>query len=147
MIREMRAQDKETFLTLVREFYASPAVLHAVPEESFARTFAQIVSGSPYAKGYILETDGGPAGYALLALTYSNEVGGLAVWIEEVYIREAFRGQGLGAQFFAWLFDAYQGRAKRFRLELTPENEGAARLYARLGFTPLDYRQMILDAD
>ena len=147
MIREMHLQDKDAFLMLAREFYASPAVLHGVPEANFLRTFQEIAAGSPYVRGYIIEQDGMPAGYALLALTYSNEVGGMAVWVEEVYIREAFRGRGLGAHFFAWLRAEYGQSARRFRLELTPGNEGAARLYARLGFTPLDYRQMILDAD
>ena len=134
---------------LAREFYASPpAVLHGVPEANFLRTFQEIAAGSPYVRRVCASSRTVlPAGYALLALTYSNEVGGMAVWVEEVYIREAFRGRGLGAQFFAWLRAEYGQSARRFRLELTPGNEGAARLYARLGFTPLDYRQMILDAD
>lgn len=88
-----------------------------------------------------------PAGYALLALTYSNEVGGMAVWVEEVYIREAFRGRGLGAQFFAWLRAEYGQSARRFRLELTPATKARPGCTHGSVFTPLDYRQMILDAD
>ena len=34
---------------------------------------------------------------------------------------------------------------RRFRLEVTRSNEKAVRLYERLGFTFLDYDQMILD--
>ena len=36
---------------------------------------------------------------------------------------------------------------RRFRLEGTPANQGAARLYERLGFRFLQYDQMVLDQE
>ena len=89
--------------------------------------------------------EGALAGYSLLHPNNLGRCGHVAN--ASSVLDRAFRGRGLGAQFFAWLRAEYGQSARRFRLELTPGNEGAARLYARLGFTPLDYRQMILDAD
>lgn len=43
---------------------------------------------SPYVAAYIAEHQGAPAGYGLVSLTYSNEAGGLVVWLEELYIRD-----------------------------------------------------------
>ena len=36
-------------------------------------------------------------------------------------------------------------QVKRFRLEVTRSNEGAVRLYEKLGFSFLEYDQMVLD--
>lgn len=141
--REVNPQDKQLFIELMREFYHSPAVLHSVPDDYFHWTFEEAVAGSPYAKAYFLEQDGQTAGYGLLALTYSAEAGGLVVWLEEIYIRDAFRGIGLGGGFIRFVEEAYTGKAARLRLEVEPDNTGAIRLYERLGFEELPYKQMI----
>lgn len=78
----------------------------------------------------------------VLAKTYSHECGGMVLWIEEIYIAPEFRGNGLGKEFFDYLETEYKS-VSRFRLELEPGNEKAERLYRRLGFEPLDYRQMV----
>ena len=71
---------------------------------------------------YLLEYDGQPAGYAMLARAYSTECGGPVLWIEELYVREAFRSKGLGHEFFDFLEKAFSGEVCRFRLEVEPEN-------------------------
>ena len=82
-----------------------------------------------------------PAGYALLAKTFSHEAGGLVIWIEEIYTVPAFRGKGLGREFFAFLDREYGSTAKRLRLETEPSNKRAEALYRSLGFDTLEYRQ------
>ncbi|MFR5112285.1 MAG: GNAT family N-acetyltransferase [[Clostridium] leptum] len=73
-------------------------------------------------------------------------VRGKTLMIEEIYLKESCRGKGFGRQFFRWLFQEYP-QVKRFRLEVTKANAGAAKLYASLGFVPLEYNQMILDRE
>lgn len=145
MIRPITAEDRETYLELCRAFYCSPAVLHPVPEEHFERTFDRLMEGSPFVKGYLLEWDGAPAGYALLAVTFSQEAGGEVFWIEELYLRPEFRGKGLGTELFRYLETHRPGAVTRFRLELEPDNRDARRLYERLGFSALGYGQMVRD--
>ena len=143
MIRPIMPEDRACYLELCREFYSSPAVLHPVPEAYFERTFTQLAEGSPFVEGYLLETETGPAGYALLAVTYSQEAGGQVWWIEELYLRPAFQGRGLGTELFRYLERIRPGAVTRFRLEIEPENRDARRLYERLGFSKLRYAQMI----
>ena len=144
MIREMRAQDQELYLAMTEEFYHSAAVLHPVAPELREATFQELLRSDRYVDGVVLEDEGEPVGYALLAKTFSQEVGGLVVWIEELYLRPACRGRGLGGAFFTFLRERYP-EARRFRLELTRGNDGARRLYERQGFEELDYLQMVLD--
>lgn len=145
MIRQVQAKDKTVFIDLMKEFYRSDAVLHQIAEANYYGTFFEVTSDSPYAIAFLIEKDGQIAGYALLAFTYSNEAGGLVLWLDELYIRPAFQGQGLGSELFAFIDEQYKDRVARMRLEIEPDNEGAARLYRRQGYETLPYVQMVKD--
>lgn len=54
------------------------------------------------------------------------------------------RGRGLGRQVLEWIFTQYPD-SRRFRLEVTQMNQGAAHLYEKCGFQYLCYDQMVLD--
>ena len=143
MIRRITPADRDIYLQMAHEFYHSEAVLHPVPEENYSRAFDEMMASDAYITGLIFETEGCTAGYALLCKTYSQEAGGLAVWIDELYVRPAFRGCGLGRAFFAEL----QGiaPAARYRLEIEPDNARAEKLYRSMGFEALGYKQLVKD--
>ena len=146
MIRNFEERDREAVLAMVETFYHSPGVLHPIPTENFARAFAEMCGGgSGRLRGLLVEHEGRPAGFCSLSFSYSTEAGGPVVLIEEVYIDPAFRGQGLGAQVFAFIKAEYAGKAARLRLEVAPENNRAIALYQRLSFEKLPYVQMILE--
>ena len=136
MIREIRQEDKSALLCMAKEFYDTKAVLHKIPEEYIHNTINEALSSSPYVAAYVIEEKESHAGYGLISLTYSGEVGGMAVLIEELYIRNEYRGMG---------HQKYSKRVKRFRLELTKSNISAERLYRRKGYKSIDYLQMVND--
>lgn len=139
-VRPVAPSDRKDYTTMAEEFYDSPAVMKKIPRSYIDLTFSELLSGSPYAAALIAERDGKAIGYALLALTFSQEAGGRVVWIDEIYVRPEARGSGAGRA----LIEAVRSRfpAARYRLELEPDNDGARRLYERLGFTALPYEQM-----
>ena len=102
------------------------------------------MEGLDFAKAYVCEKNNKTAGYILLALTYSNEAGGMVVWIDEIYVKPEFRSQGIGSELIDFVIDKYKDNAARFRLEITESNMGAKKLYLSKGFTDLSYRQMNL---
>lgn len=142
MIRRYEASDRSTVTEMFDEFYHSPAVLHPIPRAHFEKTLNEAEAGNPCVRLYLIENGGQTAGYALLALTFSNEAGGDVVWLDEIYIRPEFQGKGLGNEFFDFLEKEFASAA-RFRLEVESDNEGAVRLYKRRGFRPLEYVQFI----
>lgn len=138
----MEPKDRECFCAMADEFYHSSAVLHAVPKENFSRTFDAVLENSPYVRGLLLEQDGQTAGYSLLLPTYSNEAGGMVLWVDELYVRPEFRGHGLGGELLRYVF-SLGGRISAVRLEVTKSNRKAISLYRREGFADLDYAQML----
>lgn len=143
-IIKMQEKDREAVMSMVEEFYHSPAVIHPVPSETLLRTFEAAVSGKEGLDGYKLQEDGRIIGFSYITEFYACEVGGKCIMLEEIYLSEAARGKGYATQFFNWMFEKY-AYAKRFRLEVSKDNTGVSGLYERLGFTFLDYGQMVRD--
>lgn len=142
-IDRLTPADRAVFLEMSRAFYNSNAVLAPVPEVYHERAFEECMRSDDYLVGYLLRVEGEPAGYALLNRTWSREAGGTVIWVEELSVLPAYRGQGIGRAFFAFLEQHHP--AARYRLETEPENERARQLYERLGYTLLPYLQMIKD--
>jgi len=139
--------DFDDYLTLSREFYASDATDHSVPDIHFQRSFDETVSGSALARGWMIrENPEDPAaGYLLASLTWSNEFGGRIAWLEELYLRPETRGRGLGRKVFEAVLEELKAKDQvvGFRLEVTPDNT-AVILYQSLGFTHVPYNQLCL---
>lgn len=142
-LRFVAEEDHDTLLTMMEEFYHTPGVLHTIPGEYMGKTFQAILDGDPYVNAYIIQFERKTAGYCLLSHTYSNEAGGLTVWIEEVYISPDFRGHKLADKALREIFALYGNTVARYRLEVTADNKTAKKIYYRLGFKGLDYQQMI----
>lgn len=144
-IRSIEAGDRDYFIRSCHAFYQTPACDHVIPHQNAARTFELLMHGSPYQDCLIaVEDDGTPCAYLLIALTWSNEAGGLCVWLDELMVNGDLRGKGIGSQLIAAAHKKYNSAA-RFRLEVTESNVRAAALYRMRGFTELPYRQMIID--
>ena len=145
IFRDFKESDCAEFLKMCREFYSGDAVDHAIPQEYMQATFNEILRQGPYLRGIIFEQDGKIAGYGQLSFTFSNEVGGFVVLIEEIYVQPEYQNGGIGNAYLEWLKKEYGKMAKRFRLEVCAGNSGAIRLYSKKGFEKLTYEQMILD--
>lgn len=139
-IRLMQPEDKAAVMEMMQVFYASPAVLSNGSEEIFSNDIDACVSDSPYAEGYIILQENQIAGYGMIAKSYSTEFGKSCIWIEDIYLKEAFRGQEIGKVFFDFITEKYAGCI--FRLEVEEENQRAIRLYKKCGFEVLPYMEM-----
>lgn len=144
MLTSVKANQKKLFIDLSAEFYNSPAVLHSVPKKVHEATFEELVNGrGAYIEAFFIEPEGNTAGYCIVGKGFSPECGGKVAWIEEIYIKEEFRSQGVGKAVLKEIFERFG--AKRYRLEVEPSNLRAAELYKTLGFKKLEYVQFILD--
>ena len=143
--RDITAADRDLILPMVADFYRTDAVDHEVPVEIMERSFAAVADpNEPLLRGVLVSRDEEPVGYIYVTFCYSAEVGGRCVFIEEIFLKDGCRGQGLGREIMAWLEGEYP-EARRFRLEVTQVNQQAIRLYEGSGYKYLKYDQMVLD--
>ena len=136
----MRQDDKPIILQMMRVFYSSPAVLTNGSEEIFANDIDACTGVSLYLEGYVFEENGTILGYSMIAKSFSTEFGKPCIWIEDLYLKEEFRGRGVGSAFCKFIEEKYPDHV--FRLEAEEENEGAIRLYKKCGFEILTYLEM-----
>ncbi|MEI2989730.1 MAG: GNAT family N-acetyltransferase [Oscillospiraceae bacterium] len=142
MIREIKSDDKIDFIKMCMDFYNTDGVDHSIPVSNMEKTFNLLMEGLDFAKAYVCEKNNKTVGYILLALTYSNEAGGMVVWLDEIYVKPEFRSQGIGSELIDFVIEKYKNKIARFRLEITESNIGAKKLYLSKGFKDLSYRQM-----
>lgn len=139
-VRSMIEADRETVLSMMRTFYASPAVLTNGSEEIFVADIDACIGDNPYLEGYMLIWDDQVAGYAMAAKSFSTEFGKHCIWLEDLYLKPEFRGQGIGSAFLADLAERYPDAI--LRLEVEEENERAIAVYKKGGFEVLPYMEM-----
>lgn len=140
MIRKMTAADKSSVLEMMRVFYASEAVLSNGSEEIFEQDFENCINDSPYLEGFVVEDAGEICGYTMIAKSYSTEFGKMCIWIEDLYLKEPYRGCGIGSRVLQFIVDRFP--ACIFRLEVEEENERAIATYKKNGFAVLPYMEM-----
>ncbi len=147
VFRRFEEKDREKFFAMVKKFYAPPAVLHFPSDDVMMSAFDESLKDNGFVYGFIFEADKSPAGYAVISMKFETEVGGLAAWIEELFVEEEYRSKGIGKEFFKFIENEFKGKIRRIRLEVGEDNLGAIKLYSSLGFEFLDYRQMTIDRD
>lgn len=140
-IRIMEIGDCAAVTDMMRGFYASDAVLTNGSDEIFSADVSECVSESPYLEGYVFENECGIQGYAMCAKSFSTEFGKRCVWIEDLFVKEKYRGKGIGGQFLSFISDKYSDCV--IRLEAEAENERAIHVYKKAGFEVLPYTEMI----
>lgn len=143
MIHCVTEDDRGDYMRFAKDFYTSEAVSHKIPDEYIENTFISFIEGNPFADAYMLSDDGKNVGYAVTAKTYSQEAGGMVMWIEELYILPEYRGKGIGSAAMMYI----EGKCvmegyKRMRLEYTDGNP-AEKLYKSMRYKNMEYRQML----
>lgn len=139
-ILSMTNEHREKVLSMMRVFYASPAVATNGSEEIFRADVDACTGDNPYLSGFVFMQDGNLAGYAMIAKSFSTEYGVPCIWIEDIYLKPEFRNLGIGSKFFTFLEEQFPGHL--FRLEVEEDNLPAVHTYRKNGFTEMPYMEM-----
>lgn len=143
-INKANFEDRDIYIKLASKLYCSDAVDHSIDSSNFKKTFDYLHENNTYGQIYIIKFNEEIVGYTLISKTFSQEVAGMVLLIEEIFIIDKYRDLGIGKGVFEYLENEYNGY-KRIRLELTNSNIKAKKLYENLGFSCLEYIQMIKD--
>ena len=95
LIRRARPDEAGLVLSLVRELADYEKLLHEV-EATEAMIGAALFGANPRLFCDIAEWDGEPVGFALWFLNFSSFRGRNGLYLEDIFVRPAHRGRGIG---------------------------------------------------
>jgi GNAT superfamily N-acetyltransferase len=125
---------KEPILAMMRALYAEDEAESQVDQSRFAASIEFLVSHPSQGRIVVFREGGSPRGYALLVPYWSNEFGGILLYIDEIFVVAEARNGGIAHRFFGYLAEKRPYGAIALALEVGPSNGHARRLYESLGF-------------
>ncbi len=137
-IRFARPDDAETIHALITElavYEKEPNAVEASPD-----TFReQLAESPPPFECLIAERGGEPLGYAIFFHNYSTWRGKRGLYIEDIYVAERFRRQGVGLALLRHLASLAQERGcARMEWSVLDWNQPAIDFYESLGAIAMD---------
>lgn len=134
--------DIDRLLPMVAAYHAFEGI--DTTEAHRRAALAPLLEGSPHGAVWFIGPRRSPVGYVVVTFGWSVEFGGLDGFLDELFIREAVRGRGMGSEALRALIATLAGSGLRaLHLEVDENNATARRFYARLGFGLRDrYRLM-----
>lgn len=94
-----------------------------------------LLRGTPLGAVWLIGPRMAPVGYVAVGMGWSIEYGGPDAFIDEIYVREAIRGRGMGAQALdALAVELVRRGVVALHMEVDRDNPGAQSFGARRGF-------------
>jgi GNAT superfamily N-acetyltransferase len=130
-------RDTPLVLSFIRELAEYERLLdQVVASEALLRE--QLFGERPGAEVLIARWHGEPAGFALFFHNFSTFLGRRGLYLEDLFVRPAFRGQGVGRALLAHLAELAVARGcGRLEWWVLDWNEPALRFYRGLGAVPM----------
>ncbi len=112
---------------LMQEVVATAEILH---KSLFEERKAEVIIG---------EVDGEPVSFALFFSNFSTFLGKPGLYLEDLYVREKWRGYGFGKQLLGFLADlVIQRDYGRLEWWCLDENLPSVEFYKKMGAAPMD---------
>jgi GNAT superfamily N-acetyltransferase len=147
-LRPAGAADTGLILELIRELAGFERLAHEVVADAAALR-RHLFGERPAAEVLIAEVGDAPAGFALYFPTFSTFVGKSGLYLEDLFIRPAYRGRGIGRAVLIHLSRlAVERGCGRLEWSVLDWNERAIGFYRELGARPMsDWTVFRLDGE
>ena len=132
-IRTALTSDTGTLVALMEEFYAASG--YTFDQERVRYAFDQLLATPCLGQVWIAEEKGQSLGYVVLTIGFSMEYGGYDAFVEDLYVRPAYRQSGLGGKLLEHLVaDCRRPNVRAIHLEVGRDNAAAKNLTHSLSF-------------
>jgi ribosomal protein S18 acetylase RimI-like enzyme len=126
-------RDLELLLEFMEEYYHFDHLPFDRQKASMA--LSQLLKNDALGSVWLIQAGPATAGYVVLTHGYSLEYHGRDAFIDEIYLREAFRGQGCGRTAMNLVAEeACRLGVQALHLEVERENRAAQAFYRKVGF-------------
>ena len=138
IVRMAAPNDAASIVSLVRELADYEHALHEVQMSSEDLTRV-LFDEDPHVFCHVVESEGSIVAMALWFLTFSTWTGTTGLYLEDLYVQEAFRGRGLGKLLMHTLAALCVQRGfVRFEWSVLDWNTPSIDFYRSIGAHPLD---------
>jgi ribosomal protein S18 acetylase RimI-like enzyme len=118
----------ETITKMMQDFYAIDN--YQIDIEVSKKLFQEFISDEKLGKAWMIYSDEELVGYVILTYVFSFEYKGRIAFLDELYIKENFRGKGIGKQTIDFIKEqASNQNVKLIYLEVENHNQNAQKLY------------------
>lgn len=132
-----RLEDMATLLPLVKSYHEFEQLDST--EDLRRSALSMLLSNRDLGGIWLVYSDGHVAGYIALCRGFSIEFGGFDAFVDEFFLLETYRRQGLGSAVLqAIKKEARKRDIRALHLEVARNNEPAKKLYRKLGFRARD---------
>ncbi len=129
--------DIEDLVILVEEFYEHEHI--EFEEKKIIAALQAFFGRSQYGRIWIIKDEHQIIGYVIFTFVFSLEYGGLNALLDEFYIKEKFRGKGIGTNTLKFIEnECVKDGVNSIHLQVFKFNREAERLYLRHGYTEID---------
>jgi len=127
------AFDIPNLIELMAEAYAEAG--YALDRERAKTGFAALMKDRRLGTVWLMESAGVPAGYVVLTQCFTMEYGGIAGFVDDLFVRPTFRQCGLGTTMLEELrAHCLANGVRALFVEVAPDNGPAQKVYRRAGF-------------
>ncbi|HWT02028.1 MAG TPA: GNAT family N-acetyltransferase [Pyrinomonadaceae bacterium] len=144
-IHKATSEDIPALVEMMREFYAESD--YPLDGNWAAGSFSALLRDDSLGAVWVASRDSEPAGYVVLTVRFSMEYGGLDAFIDDLFVRTAFRRRGLGRALVKALLDECgRRRVIAAHVEVGHDNDAAKMLYGGFGLKQGDDGRLKLTA-
>lgn len=145
--RKYKNEDNEVVFGMIKALYRKDPGGKPISDENIELTIRELPSHPDKGSIIMFDNDGEIVGYSILVNYWSNEYGGNILLLDELYISPDFRGKGIGTAFVKDLIKNRFNNSVAIKLEVTPANVKAGKLYERIGFRLTRNSHMMYEFD
>lgn len=127
--------DAKEVLAMMRALYVEDPSAFPVDPSRFPATVEHLLAEPSHGSIIVFKKEAAVCGYAVLIPYWSNEYGGMLLYVDELFVTPAARNLGIAHEFFEFLSQARPFDAVAICLEVSPANLRAQRLYESIGFS------------
>lgn len=131
--KPFEAADAAIVVSMMKDFYAIDN--YPIDTEVSKDLFLEFTDNEALGRGWLILLNGEVAGYFILTFIFSFEYKGRIAFLDELFISEKARGNGLGKQALDFMQEQVKHLSvKIVYLEIENHNEAARNLYLSKNF-------------
>jgi len=137
-IKNATEKDIRLILHFIKELADYEKLINDViaNEENLKKT---LFGKTPYAKALLAFLNKKPVGFAIYFFNFSSFMGKPGIYIEDIYVKENYRGNGIGKAIFKYIGKiAKENDCGRIEWSVLNWNKPSINFYNSLGAKPMD---------